>query len=77
MHFSQKGDRLVAAYNGDHAYMFDTTSSGCTSAVYPVPSKVKPHVSGERMSSENKSGERMSSENVSGERMSTVKTRHA
>ncbi|PNW77166.1 hypothetical protein CHLRE_10g425050v5 [Chlamydomonas reinhardtii] len=35
--FSNRGDKLVTTYHGDHAYCFDITASGDVSALFPDP----------------------------------------
>eukprot|EP00877_Chromochloris_zofingiensis_P010684 jgi/Chrzof1/586/Cz01g21100.t1 len=37
VNFSNRGDKVVATYHGDHAYCFDVTSMGTTQAVYASP----------------------------------------
>ncbi|GFR41420.1 hypothetical protein Agub_g2104, partial [Astrephomene gubernaculifera] len=40
--FSNRGDKVVATYHGDHAYSFDVTSAGSLTATFPQPSSLAP-----------------------------------
>lgn len=37
VHFSHRGDKVVATYHNDHAYCFDVTSAGAQDVVYMQP----------------------------------------